>query len=270
MLIDFHTHVFPDKIAKKTIDILAEKSNGNPCTDGTVDGLINAMEKADADICITLPVLTKPSQFESVARFSVEINEKFKNEKRRLISFGGIHPDCEDIDGKMKFLKNQGVIGVKIHPDYQDKFIDDDGYIRILECAKEYDMIVVTHAGMDDGYKGEPVKCPPQLVKNVIKKVKHSKFVLAHYGGNRQWKDVFDIIAGEDVYLDTAFALDKIDENLFKRILDKHGSDKVLFATDCPWGDMELYSKILKTYNLSKDVLDKIMYKNALKLIYGE
>ncbi len=267
MLIDFHTHIFPDKIASATIDALAKKSNGKPWTDGTVDGLIKAMERSNADICVTLPVLTKPTQFESVTRFILDVNERFKEKTRKIISFGGMHPECEDIDGKMKFLKSHGVKGVKIHPDYQNTFIDNEGYIKILECAKEYDMIVVTHAGVDDGYIGEPVKCPPQLVKKVINKVKHSKFVLGHYGGHSQWQEVYDILAGEDVYFDTAFTLHDISEELFKKILERHGFDKILFATDCPWQDIEGYEKIIKSYSLSKEIEDKITHKNALKLL---
>ena len=267
MIIDFHTHVFPDKIAERTIKILEENSGGKAFTDGTAEGLVLAMNRANADVSVCLPVLTKPSQFESVARFAVEINEKYSCGKRRLISFGGIHPLCDDIKGKMKFLKENGIKGVKIHPDYQDTFIDDDGYIEILKVAKDLDMIVITHAGVDDGYIGKPVKCPPERALKVIEKVNHPKFVLAHYGGHKQWDEVFDVLAGKNVYFDTAFTLHEISEVVFKKILDKHGDDKVLFATDCPWRDIADDVSILKSYKLEKDTEDKIFYKNALKLL---
>lgn len=66
MLIDFHTHIFPDKIAKRTIDALAANSKSTPYTDGTAAGLIEHMNLSKADICVNLPVLTKPEQFDSV------------------------------------------------------------------------------------------------------------------------------------------------------------------------------------------------------------
>ena len=267
MIIDFHTHVFPDKIAESTIKALRDKSNTQPNTDGTITGLEKAMDRANADICITLPVLTKPTQFDSVTRFALEINKAFASKDKKLISFAGMHPRCEDIDGKMAYLKSLGFKGVKIHPDYQDTFIDDDGYIEILKCAKKYDLIVVTHAGVDDGYIGEPVKCPPERVEKVIKLVGHKKFVLAHYGGHKQWQNVLDLLAGLDVFFDTAFTLHEIDKSLFIDILNKHGSDKILFATDCPWRDIKTDIEILKSYGLTSDVLDKIFYKNALNLL---
>ncbi|MDY6367433.1 MAG: amidohydrolase family protein [Clostridia bacterium] len=267
MIIDFHTHIFPEKIAEKTVRLLEKNSNGTAYTNGTVDGLIEAMERGCADLCVCLPVLTKPEQFESVTRFAIGVNEKYSVGSKRLISFGGMHPKCEDIYGKMRFLKKNGFKGVKIHPDYQSTFIDDDGYVQILKAAKDLDMIVVTHAGVDDGYIGLPVKCPPELAKKVIKKVGHNKFVLAHYGGHKQWEQVYDLLAGEDVYIDTAFTLHEIDEELFKKILYKHGEDKVLFATDCPWRDIKDDVKILKSYNLGEKTENKLFFENAADLL---
>ncbi len=266
MIIDFHTHIFPDKIAKATIDALQQRSNGNPSTDGTVDGMLKAMERSGADICVALPVLTKHTQFDSVTRFAQSVNERFKDSKQ-IISFAGMHPHCEDIDAKMQYIKSLGIKGVKIHPDYQGTYIDDDGYVEILSCAKKYDLIVVTHSGIDDGYKGETVKCPPQRVAKLIEKVNHEKFVLAHYGGHKQWDEVYEVLAGKNVYFDTAFTLHEIDEQTFKKILYKHGEDKLLFATDCPWRDIKDDVNILKSYNLEKQTEDKIFYKNALKLL---
>jgi len=267
MIIDFHTHIFPDKIAESTISALQKNSGTTPHTNGTVRGMVDAMIRASADVCVTLPVLTKPTQFDSVAKFAASINEIFKDKDKKLISFGGIHPRCEDIPGKMEYLKSLGLKGVKIHPDYQQTYIDDDGYVQILKAAKDNDMIVVTHSGVDDGYVGQPVMCPPERVLKLIKEVNHDKFVLAHYGGHKLWKQVFDMLAGENVYFDTAFTFHEIEEKTFKDILLKHGENKILFATDCPWRDIKEDLAILKSYNLPKETEEKILFKNAMKLL---
>lgn len=267
MVIDFHTHIFPDKIAKTTISALEKNSNGKAFTDGTVNGLISELDRCGVDIAVTLPVLTKPTQFDSVTKFALSINEEFSSKNNRIISFGGMHPQCDKKYEKMKYLKDNGFLGIKIHPDYQNTFIDDDGYVEIINIAKELDLIVVTHSGIDDGYLGEPVKCPPKLVKKVIEKTKHSKFVLGHFGAHKQWQEVYNELAGLDVYFDTAFTFYKIQENLFKNIVTKHGPDKILFASDCPWSDIKRDKERLLSFVMDKDVLDKIFYKNALKLL---
>ena len=267
MIIDFHTHVFPEKIAKRTIDALASNSNNKPNTDGTVDGMLLALERANADFSIALPVLTKASQFDTVTAFAISINERFANQERKIISFAGMHPECENVYQKLKYVKDNGIKGIKIHPDYQSTFIDDPRYIEILQCAKELDLIVVTHSGVDDGYAGQPVRCTPEKVKSVIEKVGHKKFVLAHYGAHKQWDLVLEQLAGLDVYFDTAFSLHEIDKELFKKILSKHGDDKILFATDCPWRDIKDDVQIIKSFNLNKETEEKIFYKNALRLL---
>ena len=50
--------------------------------------------------------------------------------------------------------------------------------------------------------------------------------------------EVYDYLAGENVWLDTAFVYDYLTQEQFFKIMEKHGSDKILFATDSPWSDM--------------------------------
>jgi predicted TIM-barrel fold metal-dependent hydrolase len=267
MIIDFHTHVFPEKIAAKTVSFLAEKCTMTPYSDGTVNGLLYKMVDSGVDLSVILPVVTNPKQFDSINAFAAEINSVYRDKAPRLISFGGIHPHSEDIPTKMKKIKEMGFLGVKIHPDYQETFIDDDGYVQILSMAKELDLIVVTHAGADPGYREFPVRCTPERARNLIRKVPHSKFVLAHFGANELYDQTLSVLAGEDVYFDTAFALKSISADFFKQLVEKHGEDRILFASDSPWSDMSEDVKIIKSFGLGKTAEDKIFYENAKKLL---
>ena len=76
MIIDFHTHIFPDAMAAKTVAMLASRSGTVPSTDATADGLLASMEAAGTGISVVLPVMTKPTQFESVTRFAAEVNAR--------------------------------------------------------------------------------------------------------------------------------------------------------------------------------------------------
>ena len=266
MIIDFHTHVFPDKIADRTVELLAKKGSIPAFSDGKVSGLLQKMKEAGVDVSVTLPVITRPDQFESVNRYAKALNAEFADAKRRLISFAGIHPECDDIEKKMKAIKNDGFLGVKIHPDYQGCFITAEGYVKILECAKEYDLTVVTHSGVDAAYPDE-TKCPPALIKELIRKVRHEKFVLAHYGANEMHDEVLSLLCGEDVYFDTAYVLRFISEEKFKEILERHGEDKILFATDSPWSDMRGDVNIIRSFGLDETVERKILSENARRLL---
>ena len=264
MIIDFHTHVFPDKIARKTIEHLSEKGGIPAYSTGDISGLINRMDEAGVDMAVTLPVVTSPRQFESITAFAREINERYRG---RLISFAGIHPACEDIEGKMRLIKELGFLGVKIHPDYQGTFIDDEGYIKIIKEAERLDLIVVTHSGVDVGFPDEEVKCTPRRILRLLDRVRHPKLVLAHLGANEMVKEVLDTIAGEDLYLDTAYVLRATSKELFTKLVEKHSADKILFASDSPWSSIKGDVEIIRSYGLSHEDTEKIFAENAKRLL---
>lgn len=270
MLIDFHTHIFPDAIAPKTIPMLAEKCQGPAHTNGMAVGLVDSMDKAGITTSIVLPVVTKPSQFDSINRFAAEINEKYGPD--RLLSFGGIHPDCEDYKGCLNKIKELGLKGIKLHPDYQGTFINDLKYMRIIEYASELDLIIITHAGFDVGIP-EPMHCPPKFAREVIDKVQPKKFVLAHMGGMAakgdlsRWDEVEEYLVGQNVWLDTAYVLPVMPQDAFERIVKNHGADKILFATDSPWQDQKKCVNLIKNLNFTEEELQLIFEQNARQLL---
>ena len=267
MIIDFHTHVFPDRIAQRTIEHLSEKGGIPPFSDGSVQGLLKRLEEADAALAVNLPVVTNPKQFESLNNFAAELNRAYAGAPRRILSFAGIHPHCEQIDEKMAWISANGFLGVKIHPDYQETYIDDERYMQILAAAKRHDLIVVTHTGVDGGFRGMPVRCPPERAKRLIEAVPHSKLVLAHYGANEMLEASLSTLAGLDVYFDTAYILRFVSAELFRAILQKHGEDRVLFASDSPWSSIEKDAALLRSFALSAQTESKILYENAARLL---
>ncbi len=265
MIIDFHTHVFPDKIADGVIARLSERGGIAAHSDGKISGLIRRMDEAGVDISVTLPVVTSPKQFDSITKFAKKINESAG--QGRLISFAGIHPECEDLPGKMRFIKESGFLGVKIHPDYQGTYIDDESYVKIIKAAAELDLIVVTHSGVDVGFPDEPVRCTPERIRRLLLRVRHPKLVLAHLGANEMTNEVYKQIAGEDLYLDTAYVLRYTSKELFTKIVEKHSPDRILFASDSPWSDVARDVEILRSFGLDGESEKKIFSKNAKRLL---
>ena len=266
MIIDFHTHIFPDKIAGATIDALAKAGGTVPYSDGTYNGLLERLEGSGVSLAVNLPVLTRPSQFESVLRFSNEINSHGVDKK--IISFAGMHPDIEDIEGEIKRIHDLGFLGIKVHPDYQNTFFDDERYVKIISEAKKYALIVLTHAGPDIAYVGKPVRCTPKRVLNLLDKVGgYERLVLAHLGGGGIYNEVYEELCGRDIYLDTAFSLDFTTKDELIRLIEKHGEDKILFATDSPWADISRYVEYFSALPIAESARKKILHENAKKLL---
>lgn len=266
MIVDFHTHIFPEKIAARTIEKLENIANVRAFTDGKESSLVASMEEAGVDVSIVLPVVTRPEQFNTVNEFAARLNEKYQGQEHRLLSFGGIHPDTLDFKRELRIIKDLGLQGIKLHPDYQDTYFDDIKYMRILDYATELGLVTVVHAGVDIGFP-DNVRCTVERIQKVMDEVAPERMVLAHYGAFGLWEDVERLIAGENVYLDTAYIFGFIAEDAFLRILEKHGTDKILFATDSPWsGQKESLAQIRRLVS-DQDSLGKILGKNAENLL---
>jgi len=261
MIIDFHAHIFPDKIASSAIEYLSEKASIKANSDGTLNGLKSSMKSAGIDYSVILPIATKPQQAISINNFSAQITGR-----DGIISLGSIHPFMENWKGELDRIKELGLIGIKLHPEYQNFFVDDEAIIPMLDYVAQLGLIIVFHGGVDLGFDGE-IHCTPKRVRKLLKSINGAKLVIAHTGGYRCWDDVEEYLVGENVYFDTSYTLNAIEEKQFLRIVKNHGIDKILFATDLPWGNQSDDIKRMMSLPLKPDELDYIMYKNALKLL---
>ncbi len=268
MIIDFHTHIFPEKIATKTISHLEQFGNVTAHTDGMLTGLKTSMKEADITTSVVLPVITKPSQFGTVNNYAASISGQ-----DGIISFGGIHPDSEDYKKELDTILSLGLKGIKLHPDYQNVFIDDERYIRIIQYAVDHHLIVSIHAGIDIGLP-EPVHCPPERSLSMLQQVlSHTtnpdpKIILAHTGGYGQWNEVEQLLVGQKVYFDISYSLPIITANQLIRIIRKHGCNRVLFASDSPWGGQKETVEYVKSLPLTNEEKDAIFFRNAMELLH--
>ena len=277
MLIDFHTHAFPDSIAEKTVKFLATKSKTLPYTDGKYSSLSDSTAGAGIDLSVVLPVVTNPNSAEKINAFAADINEK--STYSRLFSFGGIHPDCDNHKEILSFIYRHGLKGVKIHPAYQGVKLNDIRYKRIIGAAEELGLIVVTHGGKDIGIEGDYAS--PKMSEEILDEVRPTKFVAAHTGGWEQWEEAERLI-GREIFFDTAFSLKTFNysaevpptdrqptltEERFIYIVKKHGADKILFGTDSPWGDQAEQAEYIKSLPLTETEKNAILGGNAARLL---
>lgn len=263
MIIDFHTHTFPDAIAQKTISLLEKRCGQKAYTNGTLDGLLLGMKTGNVDISVIQPVVTKPEQFKTINETAAKINETYRD---TLISFGGIHPESANYKEELRTIQSMGLKGIKLHPDYQNTFIDDMKYMHIIDYASELDLITLVHAGLDVGLP-DIIHCSPKAARNVIEQVHPEKFILAHLGGCDMWEEVQRDLVGLNVYLDTAVIYGRISNEQFLDIVRQHTADRILFATDSPWCDQKSSVTWMDKQSLTEEEKNKIFYANALKLL---
>lgn len=265
MVIDFHTHTFPDRMAEKTVAHLAKLGGLPPHTDGKRGSLLASMRAHGVDKSVVLPVATTPKQERSINALSAELNGK-----DGIFYAGAIHPDCEDVEATLDGIKASGLFGIKLHPDYQGVHFDDKRYLRIMREAAKRGLIIITHAGIDVGFR-DHVHCTPKMILRVLEELSgviDNKLILAHMGSYEMPDEVLQALCGKPVYMDTAAVLDLYPEKCVE-IIRRHGADKILFATDSPWKHQGDYLRLFQSLPLRDAEKELILHQNAEKLLQG-
>ena len=276
MFFDFHTHVFPDKIAHHAIENLkamAAKGVGRDDamtahTDGTLIGLKTSMAHCGIAASLVLPVCTKPEQFDSVNRYASEINGK-----DGIYSFGGIHPDCENIEEKLEYIKSLGLKGVKLHPAYQNCFIDDPRNLRIAEHCMKLGLYVLFHAGYDIAFPNTDF-CKAEAFERAFTPLferygeeEHPHVILAHLGGIMTLDETLDRLCGLPIYMDLANTLEQIPTVKLMKVIRSHGASRILFASDSPWQAQSVCRERLASLPISKAEFEMISCENAKRIL---
>ena len=278
MIIDFHTHTFPDALAPRAVGGLAVSGNMKNYSDGTLSGLTASMRRSGVDLAVAAPVVTKPNQTEGINRAALEIIKTTKD--TGVMSLGGIHPDTENYRETLENLKRDGFAGIKLHPLFQGTAIDDIKYLRIIEKAAELGLVVLIHAGLDPTFPGVDLSGPDKLL-NMLRAVPYERIVLAHLGALGQWEEAEELF-GLNVYIDTACALypwrdregnltsggySPLDRESFTKIVRKHGIERVLFGSDSPWTDQKESIDLIKSSGLTDTELTAVLGGNAKRLL---
>lgn len=260
MVIDFHTHIFPDFLAEKTINLLSERAGIPAFSMGDIKTTLSSMDEAGVDISVVLSIATNAKQMTNVNNFAIELD---KNE--RFVAFGSVHPDG-DWQSELDRLAYCGIKGIKLHPDYQDFFVDDKKMQPIYEYILKKGFILSFHSGLDLGLP-EPIHCCPKRIKNTLSMFRGEKVIFAHMVSMNDFEGNKELVWGEDVYIDTSVFPFYMTKEQYKEGLKMHKSDKILFATDLPWSSQKESVDALLNLGLDSALNEKILYKNAKKLL---
>ena len=263
MIIDFHTHCFNEKIASKAMANLSHTSGGMvPEYDGTILGLKQSMEENGVTKSVVLNIATSPKQHEVVNKFAKDICDD------EIVAFGSVYPLSENAIETVEEIANMGLKGIKLHPEYQSFFVDDERLIPLYKKISQKGLIVSFHSGADFGYL-YPYHCTPKRLLNALKYLE-CPVIAAHWGAFHMYEKVCEFLCGKDIYFDTSFGYASVPKPAAQEIINKHGVDKILFGTDGPWSNAKKEKLLIESLELSENELSKIYFKNALKLLGEE
>ena len=262
-IIDFHTHIFPDKIARQTIERLAEESGEyRPKTDGTLLGLLASMDQAGISLSVVANIATRPGQMMPIFDFCRQLS------RDRIAPLISVHPDnnMAEVNALFEQAAAADLKGVKLHPMYQGFFIDDRKMYPLYQLIEHFGFFLVFHTGYDIAFPGN-TQADVERVKTIADEFKELTIVTTHVGGWRQW-DRADILGKcDNVYTETSMTLTEQCDEDFVRMVDHFAEDRVLFGSDSPWTDQkEMLDRTLRL-GLSDSRMEKMLYLNARSLL---
>ena len=260
-VIDAHAHIYPLKIAEKATEVIGEFYDIKMSLPaGTSERLILDGKAAGIDKFVVHSVATKAKQVESINNFIAEECEKHNE----FIGFMTLHQDLteEEIFSEVERCVKKGISGIKLHPDFQRFYIDDENVFKIYRAAGEFSLPILFHTG-DDRYEFSK---PFRLAK-VAKLFPKNRFIGAHFGGYRCWKELDCYKGLENVYFDTSSSLPFISPEFARELIGKFGEEKFFFGTDFPmWKASDELARF-DSVGLSERAREKIFSENLLSLL---
>jgi predicted TIM-barrel fold metal-dependent hydrolase len=234
MIIDAHTHIFPDNAAENILTFTARKFKVKVYGKGTAADLIAHMDANKVSHAVIHMVAINPKAAEAINTWLINLSEP------RFIKFGTIHPHQQDYKQEILRLKEHGIRGIKLQPAVQGFTVDDaELTYPLYEELVKNGMTVMFHVG------GNPTPyanqhSTPKMVLRVAEDFPELTIIAAHLGGLNMWDEVTETLAGrENIYMETSMTYEKILPTVAEKIIRKHGPRKIFFGTDYPFAPIK-------------------------------
>ncbi|MEW5736460.1 MAG: amidohydrolase family protein [Thermodesulfobacteriota bacterium] len=176
-----------------------------------------------------------------------------------------------DFAAQLKADKANGAKGLKLHGIIQKVALDDPRTHKAVEAAGREGLAVLFHCGISNYYKGkEKDKNVPEFgaVDYAVRLVREHpdvRFVVGHAGMYEVEEVLEKLPAFENVFVDTS--LQSVGN--IRKLLRALGSDRVLYASDWPFGDAwASLACARKACKGDEPLLRKVLYGNAAR-VYG-
>lgn len=277
MVIDFHTHVFSPKINQdrpRYIDrdpLFALLYSRPQAKLATAEELIASMDKTGVEISVIINAgwttnelcrETNDYILESIARYP-----------KRLIGFCTVQPkSIEAAVAEIERCAKAGARGIgEMRPDIQSFDLTDEAVMTPFVAAlRKHKLILLTHASEPVGhdYRGKGA-ITPDILYPFSTRYPDVPLVCAHWGGGLPFYALMPEVkqAMKNVYFDTAASPFLYSPQIYRRVADLVGVDKILFGTDYPLlSPTRLLDEISST-DLSEAEKKMILSENARRLL---
>ena len=277
MIIDAHTHIFPDEIRKNREKYFSGEPAFKKLYQSPKSRLIGAqemlaaMDDSQVDKAVVFGFPWKNSEL--FKRHNDYIHEVVDRYPDRFIGLGCFDPFSKGAEEEARrCLQKSGLSGIGELAFYQSG-IEDSALGRlepVMEICRDRNLPVLIHTNEPIGhsYPGKTSNTLAQIYQ-LIQTFPQNKIILAHWGGGLFF---FSLLKKEIkqslkyVYFDTAASPYLYDADVYRLAIQLVGVEKILFGSDFPLLPPGRYFDEMKAAGLSEDEMQKICGGNAAAL----
>lgn len=263
-VIDMHTHIFPDKIADKATVATAEYFvlPEPPNHHGKVRELADVLRDAGIDYAMVFSAATGAHQVESIHRFILEQVEKYP----QFIPCGTLHAEYENYKEELKFLRDHGVHGVKLHPEFQHFVLNDERLFPMFEEMERTDMFLIAHMGDPRVDVSGPHRMQP--IAETFPKL---RCIASHLGNWGTWTpgSIRAMAKLPNIYTDISSSFSYVeDKTPLYQMLAEYDPTHVFYGSDYPiWCPKKELQKALQL-DIPRDFLEDILFNNFARFYH--
>jgi uncharacterized protein len=245
----------------------------------TLDELLRLMDENGVE----KGLLLSPPLKSGVPAPNSRIIELCKKSGEKLFPVLTVEPDKDSVQKSLRDAReNIGYAkGFKIRLGYVQVYADDPVFDPIYDYAEELQLPVMFHTGDTATSNGSLKHSHPLTIDPLANTRPDLKIVICHFGnpwisdvGELIYKhanvfaDVSGLVAGEGSKYAEKYS-DSLAVKLSDAIYFADGADKVIFGTDYPVESFSSGLHLLKKLKIDEEDLEKIAWRNALKVFFS-
>lgn len=258
-IIDIHTHIYPDKIARKATESVRDfyQLEGSKKMDGTTQMLLEQGAAAGISKFVVLPVSNAPNRVRSINSFILEQTKLHDN----FIGFGTLHAEMGGLMEEVEWITANGLRGIKMHPDSQAFAIDDPRLYPVYEAIQDK-LPVLLHMG-DPRYDFSH----PARLRKILNLFPRLQVIAAHFGGYSMFHTARELLWDTECIFDISSALMFMERGEAERYINSYGAERMAYGTDYPLWDPVTEVKRFQQLDLTDEQFDQISHKTAERIL---
>ncbi len=257
-IIDFHTHIYPQKISQRAVRSVGEFYNLHMDCDGTAAALLKLGAKCGVKGYVVCSVAVDENHVDAINNYILSECEAHSE----FYGFGTMHADYENKIDELERIFSLNLYGLKIHPDTQKFNMDDERMFPVYDYLSQTHKPILIHCG---DYRYD-YSHPKRLVK-VLDNFPNLTVVAAHFGGWSIFDLALEYLEKKNCYLDTSSSIAMIGERRAQELIRLYGADRIVFGTDFPMWRTEDELAHFEKMSLNDEERELIFRTNAERIL---